>query len=168
MNSQERYCEAEGNCPASSLRRGYWIAGAWMAAGAAFGATAMYLCDPNRGKARRTRLQERAIHTARRTGQELAGKAEDLLNRTKGAVAEARARLACAQEADDVVVADRVRSHLGHVTGHAGDIETEVTNGVVALHGAVPGVDKQRVVDEVLRIPGVKGVRDLLVPASPV
>lgn len=138
----------------------------YLIAGAALGATVMYFWDPNRGKTRRAGLQQKGSHAVRQAGQELTKRAEDLLNRAKGLVAEVEAALECRQKAaDDDLIAERVRSHLGHVTEHAGGIETEVVGGVVALRGTVSPEKKRVVVDEVLSVPGVKGVRDLLVAA---
>jgi gas vesicle protein len=167
MNIQERHCEAEGNCGQETIARDRWIAGLSMMAGAAVGATVMYFCDPHRGKARRAELQQKAGGAARQAGHEVAIKAGDLLNRAKGAVAKADAALERGEEViDDDVVAERVRSHMGHITERASDIQTEVVSGVVALRGRVSPGKHRHLVDEILMIPGVKGVRDLLVSAG--
>jgi gas vesicle protein len=163
MSIQERRCEAEGNCGQADIAGERWLAGVWIMAGAALGATVMYFCDPHRGKARRAELQQKAGGAVRQAGHEAAIKADDLLNRAKGVVAKADAALERSEEAiDDDVVAERVRSHLGHITERASDIQTEVVSGVVALHGTVSPDKHRHLVDEVLAIPGVKGVRDLL------
>ena len=168
MNTQERRCEAEGNCGPEAIARGRWIAGISMIAGAAVGATVMYFCDPHRGKVRRAELQQKAGGAARQAGHQMATKAEDLLNRAKGAVAKADAAFERSEKLidDDVVVAERVRSHMGHLTEHASDIQTEVVSGVVALRGTVSSEKHRHLVDEILAIPGVKGVRDLLTSAG--
>jgi osmotically-inducible protein OsmY len=169
MNSQERQCEAEGNCGKAAIAHERWIAGVSMMAGAALGATVMYFCDPHRGKTRRAELQQKAASAARQGSHELAKKAEDLLNRAKGTVAKADATLERSEEViDDGVIAARVRSHMGHITEHASDIQTEVVSGVVALHGTVSPDKKRHLIDEVLAVPGVKGIRDLLVSGRPV
>ena len=167
MNRQERQCEAEGNC--ENTDRGRWIAGVSMIAGAALGAGVMYFCDPHRGKARRAELEQKAASAARQSGRELAKKAEDLLNRAKGTVAQADAAFERSYEVvDDDVIAERVRSHLGHITEHASDIQTEVVSGVVALRGMVSPDKHRYLVDEILAIPGVNGIRDLLLPSDSV
>ncbi len=169
MSNQERQCEAEGNCGNAPIARERWIAGVSMIAGAALGATVMYFCDPHRGKARRAELEQKAASAARQGGRELAKKAEDLLNRAKGAVAKADAAFERSEEVvDDDVVAERVRSHMGHITEHASDIQTEVVSGVVALRGTVSPDKHRHLVDEILAIPGVKGIRDLLVSGGSV
>ena len=164
MNSQEKQCEAEGNCGKAETGHERWIAGVSMVAGAALGATVMYFCDPHRGKARRGELQQKAASAARHGGRELGRRAEDLLNRAKGAVAKADAAFERSGDiVDDDVTAQRVRSHMGHVTEHASDIQTEVVSGVVTLRGTVSPDKKRHLIDTILAIPGVKGVRDLLV-----
>jgi len=163
MSTQEKRCEAEGNCGKEAIGHGRWIAGISMVAGAAVGATVMYFCDPHRGKARRAEFQQKAGGVGRRAGHEAAIKAEDLLNRAKGVVAKADAAFErCEETTDDDVVAERVRSHLGHITERASDIETEVVSGIVALRGTVSPDKHRHLLDEVLAIPGVKGIRDLL------
>lgn len=167
MSTQERGCEAEGNCGEETSGRERWIAGLSMMAGAALGAGVMYFCDPHRGKARRAELQQKAGGAVRHAGHEAAIKAEDLINRAKGVVAKAEAAFEhCGETVDDDVVAERVRSHMGHVTEHASDIKTEVVSGVVALRGTVAPDKHRHLIDEILAIPGVKGVRDLLTPAG--
>lgn len=167
MSTQERRCEAEGNCGSADTAGERWTAGVWMMAGAALGAGVMYFCDPHRGKARRAELQQKAGGVVRQAGHEVAIKAEDLVNRAKGVVAKAEAAFEhCGESVDDDVVADRVRSHMGHVTEHASDIKTEVVSGVVALRGTVAPDKHRHLIDEILAIPGVKGVRDLLTPAG--
>jgi len=161
MNNQGRQCQAEGNRGEASIVGNRWIAGVSIMAGAAIGATVMYFCDPHRGKARRVELKQKATSAARHTYRELAKEAEDLLNRAKGLVAKADAEVR-EGVADDDVIEQRVRSHMGHITEHVSDIQTEVVDGVVALRGTVAPDKHRRLVSEILVIPGVKGIRDLL------
>lgn len=140
-----------------------WSSGLWLAAGTVCGAAVMYLFDPLRGRARRARIEEKAVSTARRGGYEVARRAEDVLNRAKGAVAKARASLAGSGGADDELIADRVRSRMGHVMEHADHVETKVTRGVVSLRGTVSRAEKRRLVEEARGVPGVRRVQDLLV-----
>ena len=122
----------------------------------------MYLADPDRGRSRRSRLEEQALRAARRSGRAINRKAEDLLHRAEGVFAQARTSL-CETHVDDVVLADRVRSHIGHVTQHGGNIQTEAKNGTVTLRGTLSRSDDQRLMEAVRAVPGVENVRDLLV-----
>jgi len=164
--SNQKTCQAEGTCGEEGIAGKRWIAGTSMLAGAALGAAVMYLCDPHRGKARRAELQQKAASAAQQGGHQVAKRAEDLLNRAKGAIAKADAAFERGEEpVDDDILAERVRSHMGHITAHASDIDTEVVNGVVALRGTVSPHKRRPLIDEILAIPGVKGVRDVLVPS---
>jgi len=127
----------------------------------------MYFVDPRRGRARRVDLWQRAMRVAKRGGHVLTKHAEDLLNRARGVVARTNAALGPAEGfGNDRATEDRVRSRLGHVTQNATAIETEVAAGVVTLRGAVPRQSHRHVVDEVLAVPGVTGVRDHLASAG--
>jgi len=138
-----------------------------LTAGAAVGATIMYFADPSRGKARRVDLWQRAMRATRRGGHVLTKHAEDLLNRAKGAIARANAALGPPEGyANDKATEERVRSWLSHVTQHTAAIQTEVAGGVVTLRGTVPRPTHRHVVDEVLTVPGVTGVRDHLASAG--
>ena len=154
------------NLQRNSDARERWLAGVSLAAGVGLGAAIMYFCDPHRGKARRAEIRQRSAGAARQATRDLGAKIDDLLNRAKGLVAEAESALESPQTtvADDLI-AKRVRSHLGHFTEHANAIETEVVNGVVALRGTVSPENKRGLINEILAVPGVTGVRDLLVAA---
>ena len=160
--SVTRCCEAEGNWARAATSREYRTAGLALASGAILGALAMYLCDPNRGKARRTRLQEQALSRGKHLVKDLAGRAEDALNRAKGAIARAGAAVACHGQDDDEIIAARVRSHIGHLTRRAHAVESTVKNAVVTLEGILPEKERERVVAEVRGIPGVNAVNDRL------
>lgn len=143
------------------------VAGLAIATGAAIGATAMYLFDPNRGKVRRAKLIDSAASRARKTGKQATAKVEDLFHRSQGLMAEASASLRRTPAADDQLIAQRVRSLMGHLTHNAQRVESEVTDGMVALHGVLPEEERRRLVAEVGRIPGVKSVVDgLACPAT--
>ncbi|MBK5292244.1 MAG: BON domain-containing protein [Acidobacteriia bacterium] len=161
MTRQEGHSEA--NPQPACLTRDYWIAGLSLAAGTAVGATVMYLCDPDRGKARRTRMQEQAAGAVKRQGRKLAGKVEDIVHRAKGNLAQAKASLYGQQAVDDAVLYDRVRSRIGHVSRHAHTIETTVLDGVVTLSGTVPRSNGRQLAEEVQSVPGVREVHDHMV-----
>ncbi len=117
----------------------------------------MYFWDPNRGALRRGRLQQRAVGAVRRGGEEVTGRAEDLLNRAQGLVAKAGDWFECQEQVPDEVLAARVRSRMGHLTEQAHEIETGVQDGVVTLKGSL-GLAKRRVLAGIWGIPGVREV----------
>ncbi|HYG70341.1 MAG TPA: SRPBCC family protein, partial [Anaeromyxobacteraceae bacterium] len=127
----------------------------------ALGAGLMYLLDPRRGASRRAALKSRAAHAVRATEALVESGARDLEQRARGGVASAASRLR-RDDADDGVVAERVRARLGRHTSHAHAIHVAVRNGQVELTGPVLSSEWQRVVDGVKRVRGVRGVTDRL------
>jgi gas vesicle protein len=97
-------------------------AGAYAATGIGailLGAAAMYMLDPERGRARRNKIVEQATSVIRRTGRSASQFGKDIRNRTTGYAHEARS----AFETEDAVSADKllqtIRSEMGHVVSHA-------------------------------------------------
>jgi hypothetical protein len=132
--------------------------------GASVGAGIIYFCDPNRGRARRREVAEKAVSILAR-GEHLAEqKGIDILNRTEGVLAEARSRFECGkkEEVSDEVLLERVRSHMGHVISHPHSISTTVREGAVTLSGTIGRADKKRLLKEVRGVAGVSKVEDLL------
>ncbi len=148
---REQSCLRDAGCPSSVL------GSVCLAAGVAIGALAMYFGDPNRGRLRRARLQQQATGAVRRGGEELTGRAEDLLNRAHGLVAKAGDWFECKEQVSDDVLAARVRSRLGHLTQEADTIESSVKDGIVRLGGAL-GTEKRRILAGIWGIPGVQDV----------
>jgi hypothetical protein len=125
----------------------------------------MYFGDPNRGRLRRATLQQRTTGAIRRGGEELTGRAEDLLNRVHGLVSKAGDWFECQEQISDDVLAARVRSRLGHLTQQAHSIESSVKDGIVRLGGAL-GVEKRRILAGIWGIPGVQDVHILTATAA--
>lgn len=138
-----------------------------LAAGVAIGAAGMYVLDPARGHSRRRRMRDIALSRVYRGQRKLTGLLEDAINRTKGVVAEAERVALFHTTTDDATLADRVRSKMGHVTRHARGIESSVNNGVVTLRGVLESEpERQRVVEEIAAIPGVRVLVACWSPAS--
>ena len=145
---------------------GGWTGRALLAgAGALVGAGIAYLFDPNRGRARRARLADRAGATVRR-GVRLS----ERLTRRIGS--EASGRMAAIQHAgregdpfpDDVTLASRVQTELFRDPDvPKGQLNVNVERGIVVLRGEVPD-DRMRgeLISRVEAMPGVWAVRNLL------
>jgi osmotically-inducible protein OsmY len=131
-----------------------------MLAAAGIGAALMYFLDPERGATRRAHARGRAGSLFRDSGEALQQRGEDIRNRFRGAVAEARSRFGGDDEPTDVQLMERVRSALGHHTEHAASIEVLVSEGVVTLRGEVPGDELLEVLGTVRRVRGVREVHD--------
>jgi len=138
-----------------------------LTAGLGTGAGLMYLCDPNRGRARRSRLAGELSGLIRRDESKVAKHAKDLLHRVGGLAAEAVSAIAAEVEsvADDVLV-ERVHSRLGHVIPHPHEVSVYAKDGLVTLEGKLTRLERRRVREEVKTIPGVKGVNDCLTTRS--
>lgn len=133
--------------------------------GAAGGAAASLLFDPDRGRARRARLADQGAATARRAlrGGEQAVK--QVRAAVDGRVASIRAEhTPQARAIDDATLTDRVRSIV--LRGDdvpKGDLNINVERGIVVLRGEVPDeAMKARIVADVEAVDGVWSVRDLL------
>lgn len=62
---------------------------AWVLGGAAIGALAMYMFDPDRGRRRRALVRDQIYSTSLRTRRNVYAKSRDLANRTRGMYARA-------------------------------------------------------------------------------
>jgi hypothetical protein len=128
-----------------------WIA---IAGSAGMGAGMMYLLDPSAGKRRRRELRNQMRARLRPLGGLPEGVAEDLENRARAEVARRVAERPMA----DRVVAERVRTAVGHASAHPRAIAIDVRGGVVRLRGPVLS---REVVDILSAVKGVRGVRRL-------
>ena len=82
--------------------------------GIGLGAGLLYIFDPDRGKRRRATARDAAHHIANAFDDAVGKTSRDLSNRAHGLVAELDSIFRC-EDADDDVVAARVRSKLGRV-----------------------------------------------------
>jgi gas vesicle protein len=133
----------------------------WLTLGAAAGAAATYLADPDRGRSRRSQLTDQLTSAARDVGSEVAGQAEFAADRAKGAVIES-AKDALPEDVPDdpKLLEQRIRSH---VLGGRNDVDDVVLRvdapGRVALKGTVPSAETERsLVVEVAEVEGVVDV----------
>jgi osmotically-inducible protein OsmY len=140
------------------------------AAGAA-GALFSHLLDPDRGRARRARLQDQVVAAARRRARSMTRtarrRARYTAGRLEGAGHRAMGRLPThGQEKplSDAMLVDKVRSEvLGRGEFAAFPINVDACEGLVHLRGEVPTGDlASRLVDAVAHVPGVAGVESLL------
>jgi len=133
-----------------------------LTAGLGTGAGLMYLCDPNRGRARRSRLAGEFLGFIRRDENRMAKRAKDVLNRVGGLAAEAVSALTEEESVTDEVLVARVRTRLGHVLSHPHEVKVRADNGVVTLEGKLTHAERRLLREEVKAIPGVKRINDQL------
>lgn len=120
----------------------------------------MYLFDPRRGRVRRGRIVAEASSLLHHDERRLAKRGKYLWNRLRGAASEAAAALTSAEHVSDDVLAERVRSKMGHVISNPHEIQVHAANGVVRLEGKLGRAEKRRLHRAVEAIPGVKCVHD--------
>lgn len=132
---------------------------AWTAFGFAAGAGAAWAFDPRSGARHRAEVGHKAIH-AGHVAACLGGKAwRDGRNRLRGALAEL-GKVFTPDEVDEIVLAERVRSHLGRVCSHPGAIDVQAEGGTVFLEGVVLKSEHAQVLACVRTVRGVREVQD--------
>jgi osmotically-inducible protein OsmY len=142
--------------------RGIAAAGAGLLIGAGIGAGMMYLFDPDRGKARRARLQDQAGSMCKHAEQKAEKVVQDLANRCEGMAATAR-RVFDHTPVDPPKLVARVRSKLGRIIRKPHDVSVAATEaGVVTLSGKVDGHDAGKVLAAVMTVPGVQDLKNNL------
>jgi len=135
----------------------------WFALGLLAGAMLGLLLAPTSGRRSRALLKDKAAKGGQKAaglGGTATGTVADLGRRAKGAAHELTSRIG-SDDADDTVIADRVRTALGHSSATHGLERLNVTcvDGVVTLHGPIVDEALQATIEGVVR--GVKGVREV-------
>jgi osmotically-inducible protein OsmY len=124
-------------------------------AGAGIGAGLMYVLDPERGRRRRALVRDRMTSVLGQAGDAFSVTARDMTNRTRGLFAETRNAVA-PRAVPDAVLAERVRSELGHYSAHPGAIAVSASDGRVTLRGACLASEVERIARAVGRVRGVR------------
>jgi hypothetical protein len=139
----------------------------WLAAGAAIGAAASYLLDPERGDARRNELEQQAGRLAREGAETARRSLEDRTQRAVGAMHEATPEV---EQPSDAVLLERVRSDaIGPSAARNSGIVTTADRGVIAVRGQLESDPQRRdLFDRILSVDGVRDIEDLThLPGEP-
>jgi uncharacterized membrane protein len=129
--------------------------------GCGLGLGLMYLLDPDRGRARRARLRDKAIRAMHETSDALDVIGRDLSHRSTGLMAETRS-LFTHDEPTDQALAERVRSKMGRIVSHPGAIDVTARDGRVTLGGRVLAHEVKGLLACVSSVAGVRGVDNRL------
>jgi uncharacterized membrane protein/osmotically-inducible protein OsmY len=129
--------------------------------GIGLGAGLMYIFDPDRGRRRRATARDAAHHIVNDLNSAVGKTSRDLSNRAQGLVAELNSIFRC-EEADDDVVAARVRSKLGRAVSHPHAIQFAVNQGRVTLSGQILAGEVDQLLERVRTVRGVTGVENRL------
>jgi uncharacterized membrane protein len=125
--------------------------------GAGLGAGLMYFYDPVLGNRRRSLMRDQFYHAISKTRRGADATLRDVEHRIYGTFAELRGSVT-ADDADDPVIVDRVRSKMGRYVSHPAAIEVSVQNGVVTLGGPILA---DEVEDLLCAVKSVRGVEDV-------
>jgi osmotically-inducible protein OsmY len=145
-----------------------WILTALL--GAALGAAAALLFDPDRGRGRRVRMADQAGRVARRTRRSIGRERRLVLARAAGAIAALRARGLPSSPANDATLKERIESELLRDRAiPKGAININAEQGIVVLRGEVPDAEMRTTLEErAAAIRGVWYVENLLhLPGEP-
>ncbi len=131
-------------------------------AGAALGAVAMFMLDPDRGRRRRKQTGQALRRLGNRTGAWLDMGGRDAGNRWQGVLAQWRRLAGQVRPPSDDILQARVRARLGRLVSHPHAVTVEAAQGSVTLGGPILTHEKAALLAEVARVAGVREVRDLL------
>jgi uncharacterized membrane protein len=131
--------------------------------GAALGAAAMYLFDPDKGRRRRALLRDQLVSGANHLDDAVDVIARDLAHRAQGVLADARSTFTHEQVSDEVL-SERVRAKLGRLVSHPGAIDTQVDQGRVRLSGPVLTHEHRDLLEGIRSVRGIVGLEDRLEP----
>lgn len=123
----------------------------------ATGVAVEYLLDPDRGKARRAAIRDKAAHAAQGMNGGVGGLTRDASHRGRHLLAAARYRV-MGRSADDPVLHERVRETLGRHVSHPHAVTVRVQDGKATLTGDVLTSEQDRARRAVRRVPGIKHV----------
>lgn len=136
--------------------------GKWLA-GAAIGAAAMYLSDPDRGRRRRALIRDKVVHTAHRSQGAIGTASRDLANRMQGMRAKTgRLFSRRAKATDDQLLIERVRSMVGRAVSHPHAVKVHAQDGSIILSGPVFAHEKAQLLEAVRTVSGVMRIDDAL------
>src|SRR6266508_1104712 len=152
MNREgSRFRSRQSNAGGKVMKRNLLFLG-----GIGLGAGLMYMFDPDRGRRRRATARDAAHHIVNAFDDTVGKTSRDLSNRAQGIVAELNSIFRC-EEADDDVVAARVRSKLGRAVSHPHAIQ-----GRVMLSGQILASEVDQLLERVRSVRGVTGVENRL------
>jgi osmotically-inducible protein OsmY len=136
--------------------------------GAAVGAAAAYLFDPDSGNGRRARLRDQAEALVRQSRERADGLSRHAGNVIEGKLHELGGAADLDRAMDDGTIADRIRSEVLGRRGMDG-VVVNVENGVAQLRGSAPtAASIEDIVDRTRAVAGVLEVENLMhLPDAP-
>src|SRR5574341_53901 len=129
--------------------------------GIGLGAGLMYIFDPDRGRRRRATARDAAHHIVNVIDDAAGKTSRDLSNRAQGILAELNSIFRC-EEANDDVIAARIRSKLGRAVSHPHAIHVAVNHGRATLSGQILAREVDQLLKRVWSVRGVTRVENRL------
>lgn len=130
--------------------------------GAAIGAAAAYVLDPDHGRARQARLRDQLLASTTRATRWAGRQSRYSAGRMKGRVLR-KVGFGTTDTADDRVLGERLRGVLRRQPVATDHLTTEVADGLVRIRGEVASAtDAQVIRDAIASQPGVERVEDLM------
>ena len=126
--------------------------------GAAIGAAAMYMLDPDKGRRRRALARDKAQRFVNDASDLLGAAAKDVGNRVQGVQATAGRRFRREPTPDDLLLIERVRARIGRLVSHPHAIQAGARGGHVVLSGPILTHEVDALVEAVQGVPGVVSV----------
>lgn len=127
----------------------------------AAGAALMYFLDPVAGRRRRALARDRGVSVGHDAEHFARAKSKHAVDRTQGLVARARAGLSQAP-VDDGQLHGRIRTRLGRLVAHPGEVNIEVTDGRVVLRGHATDAEIDELTTTLVAMRGVAEVDNRL------
>ncbi|MGH8086211.1 MAG: BON domain-containing protein [Lysobacter sp.] len=144
------------------------VAGFATAFAAAFaaGAALMYYLDPVAGRRRRALARDRGVSASHDAEHFARAKSKRAIDRAHRVVARARAGSSHAP-VDDGQLHGRIRTRLGRMVAHPGEVNIEVNGGRVVLRGHATDAEIEDLTSALVAMPGVADVDNRLSADAP-
>ena len=136
------------------------------AAAFAAGAALMYYLDPVAGRRRRALVRDRGLSVGHDAEHFARAKSRHAVDRAQGLVARARAGLSHAP-VDDGQLHGRIRTRLGRLVAHPGEVSIEVNGGQAVLRGHASDAEIEDLTAALVAMRGVEHVDNRLAADSP-
>jgi hypothetical protein len=115
----------------------------------------MYLLDPAAGRRRRALIRDKAVSMFKHSSRNMQKTGRDLWNRSQGFVHGMRSMMS-RSEPSDRVLADRIRSAIGHVVAEPSNVLIVARSGRVTVSGSCPKSEVDTLLKTIWQVPGVK------------
>jgi len=148
----------------ASAGRGSGSALVACALAAVAGAAIMYFLDPAWGRGRRAWLQQKAGRLGRDARRREHALARHALDHVQGALHTIHGVVDGAEDVEDVVLVERVRTALGRTIANPHGIDVKAFDGRVVLRGPVTPEELAEIVACTQRVRGVREVDNRLSP----